>query len=142
MTDQLALAALDLKPSLELKLTPNQQLAWDYVRERDGVTADEVGALIHSQPDRRRSHGVDERCDWCARDGRQVLASKAVKPLVTYKRNAGHAGKLGRVYVVRNGDDRVRPEPAEPHDCPQCHGELTVSGLVCTTCHGNPFFGL
>lgn len=85
-------------------LTGRQQLAWDYVRGHDGVTADEVGALLHSQPDRKRPHPADEPCDWCRRDGRSVLRSMALRPLVTGRRD-------GRWYV-RNPEDRVRaPEP-------------------------------
>jgi len=119
-------------------LTDRQQLAFDFVRGRDGVTADEVGAFLHAHRD-RRPHGVDDRCDWCARDGRSVLTSKTLRPLVTYRQAHG-----GRLYVVRDKNDQVRvDEPAAaPTVCATCNGELTVNGATCPTCHGNPFWGL
>lgn len=125
MSEQLALAGVDTpQPSPVRPLKPRQQLAWEYVRERDGVTADEVGAWLHAHKD-RRPHGVDERCEWCARDGRSVLQSKALKPLVTYRRDE----RLGRVYIARNREDRVRaPEPIR---------EPTEAELA-----ANPFAGL
>lgn len=109
MSEQLALtesgAALTNLRSAK-PLTRNQQLAFDYIRERDGVTADEVGAFLHAHRD-KRPHGVDARCDWCARDGRSVLTSKALKPLVTYRRAPG-----GHLYIARDRADRIRA--AEP----------------------------
>jgi hypothetical protein len=127
-----------IKVEIAPKLTARQELAWGFVRERDGVSADEVGAYLHAHRE-RRPHGVDERCEWCARDGRSVLQSKALKPLVTYRRT-----DQGRLYVVRDPKDQVRDgEPAaEPRTCPACNGELTVNGQTCPTCHGNPFWGL
>lgn len=104
-------------------LTERQQLAFDYVRERSGVSCDEVGAFLHAHRD-KRPHGVDARCDWCARDGRSVLTSKAVAPLVTYRRAPG-----GRLYIARNRADRVRAAVVER--------EPTEAEL-----EANPFAGL
>jgi hypothetical protein len=138
VADQLALTSeTDFSHVRTKPLTDRQQLAFDYVRGRDGVSADEVGAFLHAHRD-RRPHGVDERCDWCARDGRSVLTSKALKPLVTY-RNEG-----GRLYIVRDPADRIRaaePDHA-PFTCATCNGSLRVNGATCTTCNGNPFWGL
>ena len=125
MTEQLA---IDGAPDFLLKrkekpLRPRQQLAFDYVRERDGVTADEVGAFLHAHRD-KRPHSVDARCDWCARDGRSVLTSVALKPLVTYRRAPG-----GRLYIARNREDRVRAAVVER--------EPTEAEL-----QANPFAGL
>jgi hypothetical protein len=104
-------------------LTHRQQLAFDYVRERDGVSADEVGAFLHAHRD-KRPHGVDARCTFCTRDGRSVLTSVALKPLVTYRRVPG-----GRLYIARDKADRVRvPEPVR---------EPTEAEL-----EANPFAGL
>lgn len=105
-------------------LTFKQQLAWDYIRERDGVTADEIGAWLHAHRD-RQPHGVDERCDWCARDALSVLRSKAIQPLVKYRLDR----ELGRLYVVRDAKDRVRP--------PEPIYEPTEAEL-----QANPFAGL
>lgn len=111
MTEQLAIGA-DLAPqnipeTFRKPLTRNQQLAWDYIRERSGVTADEIGAYIHAHRD-TRPHSVDVRCEWCAKTGRQTAQSKGLKPLVTYKRAPG-----GRLYIARDPADRVRPDRAQ-----------------------------
>jgi hypothetical protein len=99
-------------PATPKPLKPRQQLAFDYVRERDGVTADEVGAWLHAHKD-KRPHSADVRCDWCARDGLSVLKSKAVAQLVTYRRTPE-----GNQYIARNPRDRVRHVEAvrEPTD--------------------------
>lgn len=120
-------------------LTARQQLAFDYVREHDGVTADEVGAWLHAHRD-KRPHGVDVRCDWCAKEGLSVLRSKAVAPLVTYRR-----GAQGRMYIARDESDRIHvDEITTPTStvCPTCNGELRINGSACPTCDGNPFYGL
>lgn len=126
MTDQLTLVDVGSavpdrgpKPPSE-----RQQRALDYVFAHDGVTADEVGAWLHTHNE-RRPHGVDERCDFCARDGRGVLCSKAVAPLVTYRTGDG-----SRLYVARNPADRLR-EPEPPRR------EPTETELA-----ANPFAGL
>ena len=63
-------------------LTPRQTLAWDYIRSvPGGVTADELGAHLHSLSD-TRPHPDDQRCPWCARTGKDVAGSTALKPLV------------------------------------------------------------
>lgn len=104
-------------------LTSNQQLAFDYIRERDGVTVDEIGAYLHAHRD-KRPHGVDQRCEWCAKTGRQTVQSKALKPLVTYRRAPG-----GYLYIARNPADRVR--------APQPEYEPTEAELA-----ADPFIGL
>lgn len=114
--------ALDGAPAKTL--TARQQLAFDYVRERTGVTAEEVGAYLHARKE-RRPHSIDKRCDYCARDGRGVLTSKAVAPLVTYRRDPD-----GNLYVARDPADRIR-EPAPPMR------EPTEEELA-----ANPFAGL
>lgn len=105
MTEQLDLGvAVPIRSKGSKELTGRQQLAFDYVRERGGVTADEVGAWLHAHRD-KRPHSVDVRCDYCARDGRSVLTSKALGPLVTYKRAPG-----GSLYIARDKADRVREQ--------------------------------
>lgn len=119
MTEQLALTDIGAPPP---KLTPNQQAVWDLVRTtQGGVTRDQAGALVHSLKEGRWSHPATERCDFCARDGRQALRAQALKPLVVGKRD-------GRWYP-RNPADAVRPatQRTEPSEA-----EL----------HANPFAGL
>lgn len=107
MSEQLQLVDETATPRAPRKLTANQQLAWDFIRARDGVTCDEIGAWVHAHRE-RRPHGVDDRCDWCARTGRQLVTSKALKPLLTYRRNPG-----GHLYLPRNPADRNAPTPGE-----------------------------
>lgn len=58
-----------------------------------GITADELGAIEH---ERRGRHHRDSRCEWCAAEGKSVLESVALKPLLVRRR------ELGR-YVPRDG---------------------------------------
>lgn len=103
MSEQLAIDGTErsLKDLSSKPLTARQQHAFDYVRERDGVTADEVGAAWHAA---NGKHDAGSRCDFCARDGNSVLRSKALHPLVRYRLDA----RLGRVYVLRQ-PGRSRP---------------------------------
>ena len=120
VTEQLTIGgAVDsLKVSMDhvKPLTARQQQAFDYVREHDGVNCDEVGAWLHAHRD-KRPHSVDERCDWCARDGRSVLTSVALKPLVTYRNLDGQ-----RLYIARNPADRVRQQSAQLDGLPDWLG--------------------
>lgn len=96
MTEQLALV-----PDTPPKLTDRQQAALDYIAAHDGVPADELGAHWHSL---RGKHPAGDRCDWCETDGRSVVRSKALRDLITYRRNPG-----GRLYVLRG---TAAPRPA------------------------------
>jgi hypothetical protein len=71
-------------------LTRDQQTAWDMVSETvGGVTADEVGALLHSRLATRWAHPADQRCVYCGTRGNQVLRSVALRPLVVRRRVSG-----------------------------------------------------
>lgn len=138
MTEQLAIAEVETistesTAAAPKPLTPRQQLAWDYVRSHDGVTTDEVGAYLHAHKE-KRPHSVDERCDFCAKDGRGVLTSKAVAPLVTYRRAPG-----GNLYIARNPADRVTDATvtADTREV-ACVHEI-VHGTPCPT---DPFWGI
>lgn len=90
------------------QLTARQQLAYDMVRAADrGVDADEIGAALHQI---RGKHHADARCRFCGDEGRAVLTSVALKPLVTRKRATG------------------RWHPRNPADAPTRH-----SGLIATS---------
>lgn len=92
-------------PAAPKPLTENQQRAFDYIRARDGVTVDEIGAYLHAHR-AKRPHSVDDRCEWCAKTGRQTVTSKGLAPLVTYRRAHG-----GNLYVARDPADVIRDEP-------------------------------
>ena len=59
-------------PAPPPELHPRQQLVLDTLRAagHDGLHADEVGAAIHEY---RGRHDRGTRCDYCAREGGQVL---------------------------------------------------------------------
>lgn len=68
-------------------LTAKQQRAYDLAKNTPGgITADELGAVFHA--DRGRHH-PDSRCEFCASEGKGVLESKAVGPLVVRRRASG-----------------------------------------------------
>jgi hypothetical protein len=69
--EQLTLTGENRSPDEE-SLGENQRLVLDAIRQWGRVEPDEAGALIH---ERRGRHPNDVRCDYCGRDGRQVLAS-------------------------------------------------------------------
>jgi hypothetical protein len=56
----------------EDKLGPNQRAVLAAIRERGRLSKDEAGALLH---ERRGKHSAELRCEWCATDGADVLAS-------------------------------------------------------------------
>jgi hypothetical protein len=128
MTEQLdlataepVLAALFEKPAKPL--TDNQQRAFDYIRAHAGVTAEQIGAHLHSTRD-ERPHPVTDPCQWCEKSGRQTAESKGLKPFVTYSNVDGV-----RVYRPRRREDALRrPEPVR---------EPTEAELA-----ANPFTGL
>lgn len=75
-------------PAPAPKLGPRQQLVLDAIAatEPDGVTADEVGALIHEH---RGTHDRDSRCDFCAKEGNGVLRRLTQLEVVTRRRADG-----------------------------------------------------
>lgn len=80
-------------------LTDRQAQAWELIRSTPGgVTADEIGAHLHSLQE-KRPHPADERCMWCGTAGKEVATSAALKPLVVRR----HGGK----YEPRNPADRA-----------------------------------
>ncbi len=88
MTDQLEL--VPTPPTL----TPRQQAALDYIASHDGVPAAEIGAHLHNL---RGRHTTDGRCEWCQAEGLDVVRSKALRQLVTYRKTSE-----GRLYLLRD----------------------------------------
>jgi hypothetical protein len=86
-------------PAPPPELHPRQQLVMDALKAagHEGIRADEAGAHIHA---RRGKHGLDQRCDWCAREGREVL--RRLK-------------ELGKARLDRHGNWRAADAPG-PQD--------------------------
>lgn len=98
---------LDGTPTLappEVRVSPRQRLALDYLRHHAPVPSDELGALLHE--DRRarglNGHSADERCRFCADEGKQMGGALRAKGLVRYRRGEG-----GGWYLA----DRTAPTP-------------------------------
>jgi len=103
VTDQLALV-----PEEPAKLTERQQAAYDYLAAHDGVPVDELGANWHAI---RGKHAAGARCDWCGQEGRDVVRSKALRPLVTYRRTPD-----GSLYFLRGRQPEPAPAPVSGYD--------------------------
>lgn len=82
---------LELIPKPAKPLTGRQQLALDHITANQPVPSDEVGAILHE--DRRarggRGHSRDERCKWCADEGKTMGASLRSHGLIVRRRGAG-----------------------------------------------------
>lgn len=67
------------------KLTDRQRFALEQLRRhRDGLTQDELGALLHV---RKGRHDDWQRCNWCSQDGLGVLKALRKKELVARRRS-------------------------------------------------------
>jgi len=92
------------------KLTEKQAFGLEHVRQfEEGVTADELGALLH---ERRRVHAAGERCDWCASEGRSILEPLRRKGLLIRRRTGlWQITRVGRGVRV---DTERTPPPSRP----------------------------
>jgi hypothetical protein len=68
------------------RLGPAQLEVLTALQELGRLDDDEAGAIVH---ERRGKHGRDERCTYCAGDGRHVLASLRTHGLAKRKRGDG-----------------------------------------------------
>lgn len=69
----------------EPKLTDRQRFALSELqRYREGLTQDELGALLHA---RNGKHADWQRCQWCSKDGLGVLRALRKKELVVRRRS-------------------------------------------------------
>ena len=76
-----------LPPAPPKPLTARQQIIGHLIeRAADGLTADEIGAWIHSQ---RGYHGDLDRCINCGRDGLRAMREKALAQRFTRRRLSG-----------------------------------------------------
>ena len=70
------------------KLTPKQAKALEFLRDagQDGVTPDELGALMHAWG---LSHPADERCQFCRSRGSELLRALRKKGVARQRRVDG-----------------------------------------------------
>jgi hypothetical protein len=65
-------------------LKPRQALAYEWVCNSDGgTTATDLGAYLHWA---KGKHAIADTCRFCNSEGSSVLRSKALRPLVVYRR--------------------------------------------------------
>ena len=91
-----------------MRLTLRQKAVYEEVRAHPGgVTADEAGAAAHTVPGPRggRTHGLDERCEWCASEGLRILEQLISAGLVR-RRRSGVRG-VGYLYVIADGSQSI-----------------------------------
>ena len=85
MPEQLALIAAPPK------LTERQQLAFEFISNRQPVSSEEFGAFLHE--DRRdrggRGHDAEARCRYCHDEGSHMGAALRRHKLVVQKRGLG-----------------------------------------------------
>lgn len=86
---QLAFDGSPVPPGV--RVTARQRLAVEYVAAKQPVPSDELGAVLHADRLARggRGHSVDERCEWCRSEGREMGAALRRLGLVRERRGAG-----------------------------------------------------
>jgi hypothetical protein len=97
--------ALFTLPPDPAALTARQRTAYEYLAAHNGVPVDELGAALHAA---RGKHGPADRCSWCGPEGLSVVRSKALRDLITYRRDPA-----GRLYLLRGGN---RPAASNASD--------------------------
>lgn len=87
MNTQLALIAVDPTPVL----TERQQAVYTALTAagHEGLDADQAGAIAHELKEGRWQHGRDERCNYCGREGQQILVRLREYGLARYRRRKG-----------------------------------------------------
>lgn len=105
MTEQLQLVQI---PAVRT-LTDRQQHLADAIHAAGwtGVTSDELGAHDHA---RLRKHDADDRCVYCAPDGRRLGTELRDKKLVKQSRRKREAGDP---YTVWISTDQRKPADAD-----------------------------
>lgn len=96
--DQLALIPVQPKP-----LTDRQQAVLDALTAagQDGLDTDQAGAIAHELKEGRWAHGRDDRCAYCAQDGKQILQRLADLGHARYRR-ANRAKSLPGIWLAMN----------------------------------------
>lgn len=84
MTDQLTLEGKVEDPAV--KISDRQRFALDVITELGPIPNDELGAHMH---ERRGKHPADQRCQWCAQEGKGIGGELRKKKLVKQRRAEG-----------------------------------------------------
>lgn len=81
---------------------------------QDGLDTDHAGALAHTLKLDRWAHDEHERCQFCGRDGKQILEALKAKGLATYRR-ANRARSIPGAWLATN----QAPDPADDVSLPR-----------------------
>jgi hypothetical protein len=95
-----------------------QQAVLAALEEHGDLTDDEAGSILH---ERRGKHSAETRCEWCARDGRQVLVSLGKRGKVTHRRTGEWTPP---------GPRARRTDPATSHAAARRLGDLRETQLL------------
>lgn len=106
MTEQLALVEIPASP----KLTDRQRAVLDALTAAGafGVDADQAGAIAHELKTGRWRHSRDDRCEYCGRDGNQILSRLRDLGYARYRRRKG---QLAGVWLATSERDETPPAP-------------------------------
>lgn len=87
MTDALQI----FEPDTVHKLTDRQQAVHDALHRagHDGLDTDQAGAIAHELKAGRWAHSRDDRCQFCGKDGKQILERLRHLGLARYRRRSG-----------------------------------------------------
>lgn len=123
MTEQLSLTGDSVVTAEDgTRLGPAQQAVLEELQEFGRLDDDEAGAILH---ERRDKHSRDTRCEWCARDGRDVLKSLRGHKLAKEKRGDGWVDPEARAR---------RSDPPTSHAAAGSVGDLRESQRAVLTC--------
>lgn len=108
------------------RLGPAQQAVLEQLQQFGRLDDDEAGAILH---ERRGKHQRDERCEWCARDGRDVLKSLRGHNLAREKRGDGWIDPSSiKRKIPHNPEARARrSDPVTSHRAADSVGDLRES---------------
>jgi hypothetical protein len=91
-----------------VKLTERQRFALNLIGQLGPAPSDELGAHMHA---RRGKHGADQRCEWCAREGKGIGAELLAKNLVKQRRGEGWV-LVGAIASARESTSGYDPATA------------------------------
>lgn len=109
MTEQLALIPAAPRPLTDRQAAVLQAL---HAAGTDGLDTDAAGAIAHTLKAGRWAHPADQRCLYCGKDGRAILARLAELGHCRYRR-ANRAKSLPGVWLATSLQEARNP-PERP----------------------------